>query len=98
MIPKGAIGVARAALFEEAAKFHGDWDERNDALVTAALEAAAPFLRAQALEDAADELRKLQYVKPGTDGRDEYERMLAIRRGDTDAWLTARAVTERGQG
>lgn len=50
--------------------------------------------RAQALKDAAAELARLQYVKPGAEGRDEYERMLAIRRGNTDAWLKARAERE----
>lgn len=46
-----------------------------------------PKIKAQALRDAADILVKLEYVRPNAPGRDEYERMLAIRRGSTDKWL-----------
>lgn len=47
--------------------------------------------KAEALEEAADELAKLQYVRPDQPGREEYERLLAIRRGETDLWLYTRA-------
>ena len=44
-----------------------------------------------ALRDAAEELARLPYVRPDAEGREEYERLLAIRRGNTDAWLRDRA-------
>ncbi|GAA3405021.1 hypothetical protein [Pseudarthrobacter polychromogenes] len=47
--------------------------------------------KAEALREAAAELSGLQYVRPNAEGRAEYEGMLAIRRGNTDAWLKARA-------
>lgn len=53
---------------------------------------------AVALDEAADELARLPYVKPGAEGRDEYERILAVRRGDSDKWLRARAAAVRGEG
>lgn len=46
----------------------------------------------EAFGAAADELARLPYVKPGDEGRDDYERMLAIRRGDTDKWLREKAA------
>lgn len=61
-------------------------------------EAAAPFIAAKALEDAADELARLPYVRPEAEGREEYERVLAVRRGNTDKWLRARAAAVRGEG
>jgi hypothetical protein len=54
--------------------------------------------KAQALEDAADELARLPYVSPFGEGRAEYERVLAVRRGDADKWLRARAAAVRGEG
>ncbi|MCP1414389.1 hypothetical protein [Paenarthrobacter sp. A20] len=62
------------------------WPE--DRAVIAAI--MAPLLnqvRAEVLQEAADELARLPYVRPGAEGRSEYERMLAIRRGNTDQWL-----------
>ena len=47
--------------------------------------------KATALNLAADELARLPYVAPGAAGRGEYLRTLAVRRGDTDKWLRARA-------
>jgi hypothetical protein len=46
-----------------------------------------PMIKAQALREAADILSRLEYVRPNAAGREEYERMLAIRRGWTDKWL-----------
>ena len=63
----------------------------------AILQAAAPLIRSQALEDAAEELAKIVYVRPGKPGREEYERLLAIRRGETDRWLIRRAASERNR-
>jgi hypothetical protein len=67
------------------------------ATARAALEAAAPFIASQALEDAAAELARLPYVKPDEPGRAEYESVLAVRRGNADGWLLARAATLRGK-
>jgi hypothetical protein len=53
---------------------------------------------AVALEEAAAELARLPYVKPNYPDRTEYERILAVRRGNTDAWLRARAAAVRGEG
>lgn len=61
-----------------------------------ALEAAAPFIAAKALEGAADELARLPYAKPDAPERPEYERLLAVRRGGTDKWLRSRAAAVRG--
>ncbi len=47
--------------------------------------------KAEILRELAKELAQLQYVRPGAEGRKEYEAMLAIRRGNTDAWLKMRA-------
>lgn len=60
------------------------------------LDALRRELQANALEDAANELAYLQYVKPRAEGREEYERALAVRRGNTDKWLKARAKEIRG--
>jgi hypothetical protein len=43
--------------------------------------------KAEALREAAQELAQLKYVKPSGHGREEYERLLAVRRGNTDTWL-----------
>lgn len=48
--------------------------------------------KAEILREMAQELATLTYVKPGAEGREEYEAALAIRRGNTDAWLKARAT------
>ena len=61
------------------------------------LEAAAPIIRAECLEEAARDLAQLPYVKPDQPGRAEYESVLAVRRGNTDGWLLARAKAERGR-
>ena len=63
----------------------------------AALEAAAPIIRAECLEEAAKVLAQLPYVKPDQPGRAEYESVLAVRRGNADGWLLARAAVERGR-
>jgi hypothetical protein len=44
-------------------------------------------IKAQALREAAAILSRLEYVRPDAPGREEYERMLAIRQGWTDNWL-----------
>lgn len=48
-------------------------------------------IKAEVLRELAKELASLQYVRPGEPGREEYEAMLAIRRGNTDAWLKKKA-------
>ena len=48
--------------------------------------------KAKALTEAADELARLPYAAPGAPGRAEYERGLAVRRGESDRWLRARAT------
>jgi len=50
---------------------------------------------ARALEEAALVLVRLPYVKPGAAGRAEYERVLAVRRGNADEWLKERAMSMR---
>lgn len=50
-------------------------------------EAIRLIAQAEILRELAKELATLTYVKPGDEGRDDYEAMLAIRRGNTDAWL-----------
>lgn len=50
-------------------------------------------IKAEALREAAQELAQLRYVSPFGEGREEYERLLAVRRGNTDAWLRERADT-----
>ena len=45
----------------------------------------------EVLRELAKELAQLPYVRPDGEGRKEYEAMLAIRRGNTDAWLKAKA-------
>jgi enoyl-CoA hydratase/carnithine racemase len=47
--------------------------------------------KAEALEEAADHLARLEYVRPDHPNRAAYENVLAVRRGNTDAWLKARA-------
>ena len=47
--------------------------------------------KAKALREAAKDLASIAYVVPGGAGRAEYESRLAVRRGDTDKWLQARA-------
>lgn len=54
--------------------------------------------QARALEEAALELTRLPYVKPGAEGRSSYESVLAVRRGNTDAWLKTRAADIRNRG
>lgn len=61
------------------------------------LETLVPHAKAQALREAADELAKLPYVRPDHPDRAEYERLLAVRRGNTDRWLRDRAEGIRNQ-
>ena len=75
----------------------GDMGEAVDEAIRAALEAAAPIIRAECLEEAAKELSQLAYVRPDHPDRAEYQRMIGIRRGNTDDWLRARALAERGR-
>jgi hypothetical protein len=67
----------------------------------AVLEAAAPHMwteaKAAALEEAAAELARLPYARPDSPDRAEYERVLAVRRGNADAWLKDRAAHIRDQ-
>lgn len=48
-------------------------------------------IKAQALREVADELAQLPYARPDAPERAEYEHLLAVRRGHTDAWLRGRA-------
>jgi hypothetical protein len=80
----------------------GVWEDQAQAYrnyykgrVANVLEAVAPYLKAQALEEVAAELARLPYVRPDSPARDEYERILAVRRGDTDKWLQERAKSYR---
>jgi hypothetical protein len=54
-------------------------------------EAIRAEAKAEVLRELAKELATVQYVRPGMEGREEYEAMLAIRRGNTDAWLKMKA-------
>lgn len=72
-----------------------DRDE-HESNARAALQAAAPIIRAEVLEAAAKDLAQLAYVRPDAPGRKEYERLLAVRRGNTDAWLKERAAAMPG--
>lgn len=101
-IPQEAIEAAKAAIRKESMKIHG-WGESENAVTRAALEAAAPFLRAQALEDAADELAAQRDAtnheltpEDGESVRDHNDGRFL---GKTVAFrlLRARAATERGQ-
>ena len=87
MIPQEAIEAARAAIRKESMKIHG-WGESENAVARAALEAAAPFLRAQALEEAADEFHSR--LPDGTGNGRAYNSYRVAE------LLKARAVTERG--
>jgi hypothetical protein len=93
MSTEEALEAAADAIIDAA--FGQELPEDAIDLARAALEAAAPFIAAKALEDAADELARLPYVRPNADGRDEYERLLAVRRGNTDAYLRTRAESIR---
>jgi hypothetical protein len=84
VIPDAAIEFALIANWDT----EGDQKER----MRAALEAAAPHIVAQALNEAADELAKLPYAHPDAPDRAAYLEVLAVRRGNTDAWLRARAA------
>lgn len=64
------------------------------AVLTALAEAGFGNVReakAEALNEAADELSRLPYEKPDSPDRATYERLLAVRRGNTDQWLRDRA-------
>lgn len=54
-------------------------------------EAIRAEAKVEVLRELAKELATLNYVRPDTEGREEYEKMLAIRRGNTDAWLKSKA-------
>lgn len=95
-IPAEAVEAAVDALLASRLGDHaGISGEEFVEAAQAALEAAAPFIRAQALEDAAKELARLEYKSPFHPDRAEYERVLAVRRGNADGWLKARAEAER---
>lgn len=98
-IPNEAIEAAADAMQQYAIT------EDRDGYAKAAVEAAAPFLRAQALEDAAD---AITWVKPEKSPCESFEACCGSE-ASCDAmrpsayavggdWLRARAVTERGQG
>lgn len=96
MIPKEAVEAALEAWC--------DTPVGGDALMNA-LEAAAPYLRAQALEDAAD---VLTWVRPEKSPCESFEACCgseancdAMRPSTSvvgEHWLRARAVAERGEG
>lgn len=106
MIPEEAVEAAKAAMFRE--ETTGPRAGASlDQLAQAALTAAAPFLRAQALEDAADELKRrsetFMETMQNMVGNPEYGHEDIIRYGafsaeanSTAYRLKARAVTERG--
>ena len=84
----------------EAMRSAVNWDIDAEVLLHKVAESVVPVVReyqAKALEANADLLAQLPYARPGSPGRLEYERMLAIRRGGTDAWLRGRAKQLRGQ-
>lgn len=105
MIPREAVRAASEAMacrWMPRSKKHPDCDL---CLETAkeALTAASPFLRAQALEDAADELARLHGIGMRRsdlctpEEKADY-RAYAEHDGDYSEWLRVRAATERGQG
>ena len=84
---------AAAGAAEQKHESWGSWED----VARAALEAAEGIIRAECLEEAARELAQLPYVRPDHPDRAEYQRMIGIRRGNTDAWLKERAQAERGR-
>ncbi|MGO4583619.1 hypothetical protein AB4Z38_06990 [Arthrobacter sp. 2RAF6] len=90
MIPEEATKAALEAVLNET---YGASYSRD--LVRIALEAAAPYLRAQALEDAADEIASGDFtfptVFPVNTGLSDL-----VTWGEVHDYLRARAVTERG--
>jgi hypothetical protein len=95
MIPNEAVEAAVQTYHEEI----GDCTIKD--AMRAALTAAAPFLRAQALEDAADELDRLNKIGAArsdsctAEEKSDYRAYAEFDGGHSD-WLRARAVTERG--
>ncbi len=55
-------------------------------------EAIRLIAKVEILREMAQELATLPYVRPNAEGREEYEAMLAIRRGNTDTWLKEKAT------
>lgn len=107
MIPQDAVTALAKHNFE--VSYHEiPWAELADDIkagwleeALAQCEAAAPWLRAQALEDAADEMARLREVgrKPFADcTEDELADYYPYVQSRPERWLKARAVTERGQG
>jgi hypothetical protein len=107
MIPEQAIEAAANAISQSSGmRFDGFWSRVEDlepedreyalAEARAALVAAAPFIRAQALEYAAE---AIDWIRPETGPGIN---ITPYREGRNDAltsaatWLRARAVTERG--
>lgn len=99
------VETAARAIWTVTGHREGDWvymapeDPRRQKYMAcgrAAVTATAATFAANALEEAANELARLPYARPGAPERDEYERILAVRRGDTDKWLKDRATVLRG--
>jgi hypothetical protein len=102
MIPQEAIEAAAKAQYENDGLAWDDgmvpdWECEDDSLqesyraaANAAIEAAAPFIRAQALEVAADEFSSR--LPDGTGNGRAYNSYRVAE------LLRARAATERGQG
>lgn len=97
-IPEEAVQRAHAAICEESLEDCLDPDWRGRCVK--AVEAAAPFLRAKALEDAAKELaQRAQNVRHNTHIESEMFVALTFRAevlDDAAELVRACAVTERG--
>ena len=92
MTHQEAIEAAHAAICEESLKDCLDPDWRGKCV--RAVEAAAPYLRAQAL----DALAQQAYEEWRAADDDELRNGKAAIAGHAEDWLRARAVTERGEG
>lgn len=93
--------ITSEAIDEAAEAIRVGIDRRSiwDLAKAAAVEAAAPFIRAQALDDAAQELARLHGIgrKPNRDSTEDEKAdyyAYAEHDGNHEAWLRARATTE----
>lgn len=99
-LPAEVVEVAARALWLTGSSAKpSPWDEVSDGLkgryrmfATAALSAAAPFIRAQALEYAAQDFPAdlPEFADMGADGLIDYI--------SVEDWLNTRAKQERGEG
>ena len=86
MIPAEAVEAAAKVLADCIGTGANNWEWHVDD-ARALLEAAAPYIRAQALEDAAQ-----AGADPSPEDMDTY----FIDQADVGRWLSARAAAERG--